>query len=68
MGGGDPEPKEFMFQIKLNDMVGPVVILQALPDTIEAEADGLQTGDKLEIIVVEMTRSELEKLPAWEGW
>lgn len=34
----------------------------------DAEFDGAEPGDKIEIELVEMTEHELENLPEFEGW
>jgi len=64
---GENEPKKRFFKVTRPDMGGSWISRDW--DTIkDGEFDGMEVGDKIQIEVVEMTESQLEALPKFDGW
>lgn len=66
---GENEPKKKFFKVMRPEMGAIAAWISRDWETIrDTEFDGMETGDKIQIELVEMTEKELDALPEFDGW
>jgi hypothetical protein len=63
---GENEPKKRFFKVSREGMGSWVS--RDWGTILDSEFDAMELGDKISIEVVEMTESQLEALPEFQGW
>jgi hypothetical protein len=62
-----PDEKVYCYKVTRADYPGNSCTFRDW-DAINAEFDGAEVGDKITIELLQMTETELENLPDFEGW
>jgi len=57
-----------MYRISLDGDSGPIVDHKALGIVVEAEADSMEEGSKMQIETVEISQADYDRLPEFNGW